>query len=46
VIGHIERGESRVNVRAHGRRRAIEVEAPPVALHVGQLPKAGEDARD
>ena len=46
VIGHVEGGESCLDVGAHCRRGTFEVQPPPVPLHVGQLPEAGEDARD
>ena len=46
VIGHVESREPGVDVGPHRRRRAIEIERPPVALHVGELPEPGEDARD
>ena len=46
VIGHVERGEAGVDVGAKRARGRLGVERAAVALHVGDLPQAGEHAGD
>ncbi|MDZ7631071.1 MAG: hypothetical protein U5K74_06925 [Gemmatimonadaceae bacterium] len=46
VIRHVEGREAGVDVWLHRGRRCIEVQRAAVALHVGNLPEAGDDARD
>jgi hypothetical protein len=40
VVGHVEGGETRVDVGAHAPRGGVEVHAAVIALHVGDLPQA------
>ncbi len=46
VIGHVERREAGVDVDAKGPRRGLGVKRAAVALHVGDLPQAGQHAGD
>ena len=46
VVGHVERREPGLHVRRHGSGRGVEVEHASVTLHVGDLPQAGDHARD
>ena len=44
--GHVEGGEAGVGVGGHGVGGALRVEGGAVLLEVGDLPHAGEGARD
>ena len=46
VVGHVEAVEAGRGIVGHGGGGGIEVEAAAVALHVGDLPEAGDDAAD
>ena len=46
VIGHVEGVEAALGIGQQGRRRRLAVQLAAAALHVGDLPEAGEEAGD
>ena len=46
MVSHVEAVEAALRIADHLRRGRVEVERAPVALHVGDLPQAGNDTAD
>jgi hypothetical protein len=46
VVGHVEAVEAGVGIARHRRGRVVEIEGAAPALHVSNLPQAGDDAAD
>ena len=46
VIGHVEGGEPVLHILGHGMRRRVAIKHAAIALHISQLPEAGQHAGD
>ena len=46
VIGHVEAVEAGRGIAGHGRGTLVGIEGGAVALHIGDLPEAGDHAAD
>ena len=46
VVGHVEGVEACLGIDRQLSRQSVEIEFPPILLHVGDLPEAGDQTAD